>query len=101
MSDENRKDEETEIEAHTQRAGVNDEPAEDVDEIEAHVHRVANVRMDSQQHVVRRPDPSREKGRADRPGLLASLAPTATAPLRPRRRRGDRPPRRGRRRARR
>ena len=47
MSDENRKDEETEIEAHTQRAGVNDEPAEDVDEIEAHVHRVANVRMDS------------------------------------------------------
>ena len=47
MSDENRKDEETEIEAHTHRAGVNDEPAEDVDEIEAHVHRVANVRMDS------------------------------------------------------
>jgi hypothetical protein len=48
MSDEQRRDEETEIEAHTHRAGANDEPAEEADdEIEAHVHRVANVRMDS------------------------------------------------------
>jgi len=63
MSDEYRTDEETEIVAHTHRAGATDEPADEGeieahthragandeadDEIEAHVHRVANVRMDS------------------------------------------------------
>jgi hypothetical protein len=47
MSDEQRKDE-TEVEGHGRRVGVNDEPAEDTEtEVEAHVHRVANVRMDS------------------------------------------------------
>ena len=48
MSDEQRKDEEIEVEAHTNRAGANDEPgAEADDEIEAHVHRFSSVRMDS------------------------------------------------------
>lgn len=47
MPNEPREDE-TEVESHAQRAGADDEPAEDADdEIEAHVHRVANVRMDS------------------------------------------------------
>ncbi len=51
MSDEQRKDEETEVEghgAHPPKYGANDEPDEDGEtEVEAHVHRVANVRMDS------------------------------------------------------
>ena len=48
MSDEQRRDEETEIEAHTSRFSATDEPAEDADdEIEAHVHKVSNIRMDS------------------------------------------------------
>jgi hypothetical protein len=48
MSDEQRKDDETEVEGHVNRAGQNDEPADDADdEIEAHVHRAGNVRMDS------------------------------------------------------
>jgi hypothetical protein len=40
MSDEQRKDEETEVEAHTRR-GVNDEPTENEtdDEVEAHVRK--------------------------------------------------------------
>lgn len=40
MSDELRKDEDTEVEAHTRR-GVHDEPAEDEteDEVEAHVRK--------------------------------------------------------------
>jgi hypothetical protein len=40
MSDEQRKDEETEVEAHNRHA-VNDEPAEDEteDEVEAHVRK--------------------------------------------------------------
>ncbi len=48
MSDEQRKDEESEVEAHT-RLGVNIEPAaegEDESEVEAHV-RMASVRLDS------------------------------------------------------
>jgi hypothetical protein len=52
MSDEQRKDEETEVEGHF-RAFANDEPAaegEEDDEVEAHV-RKANVRMDSPRHI--------------------------------------------------
>jgi hypothetical protein len=37
MSDEQRKDEETEVEAHSPRHGANDEPADD--EVEAHVRK--------------------------------------------------------------
>ena len=48
MSDEQRRDDEIEVEAHTSKAGLNDEPTEDVDdEIEAHVYKVSNIRMDS------------------------------------------------------
>jgi hypothetical protein len=48
MSDELRKDEETEVEGHVSKASLSDEPAEDADdEIEAHVHKVSNIRMDS------------------------------------------------------
>ena len=53
MSDEQRKDEETEVEGHRTRVGrtrvgTNDEPADEGEnEVEAHVHRVSNVRMDS------------------------------------------------------
>jgi hypothetical protein len=48
MSDEQRNDEEIDVEGHSSRYGVNDEPAEDADdEIEAHMHRAGNVRMDS------------------------------------------------------
>jgi len=45
MSDELRKDEDTEVEAHTRR-GVQDEPAEDEtdDEVEAHMPRKAMPR---------------------------------------------------------
>jgi hypothetical protein len=46
MSDEQRKDEETEVEGHVRSSKVSDEPVaegEDEDEVEAHV-RKANVR---------------------------------------------------------
>jgi hypothetical protein len=46
MSDEQRKDE-SEVEGHVVEPVVHDEPAEEGDEFEAHVLRVANVRMDS------------------------------------------------------
>jgi hypothetical protein len=47
MSDEQRKDE-IDVEGHAQQAGANDEPADDdaEDEIEAHIYRAGNVRMD-------------------------------------------------------
>ena len=46
MSDEQRKDEETEVEGHGNRAGLTDEPSEDgEDDVEA--HRFPNVRLDS------------------------------------------------------
>jgi hypothetical protein len=48
MSDEQRRDDEIDVEAHTNKAGVNDEPLDDAeDEIEAHVYKVSNIRMDS------------------------------------------------------
>ncbi len=52
MSDEQRKDEEAEVEAHSPRHTMNSEPeAEDEDdEVEAHV-RKSNVRMDSPRHI--------------------------------------------------
>ena len=50
MSDEQRIDDEIEVEGHgtlPPKYGVNDEPAEDTEtDVEAHVHRVSNVRMD-------------------------------------------------------
>ena len=50
MSDEQRKDEETEVEGHARHA-ENDEPAaEDENDVEAHVRR-ANVRLDSPRHI--------------------------------------------------
>ena len=52
MSDEQRKGEEPEVEAHSRHA-VNIEPVaeeEDENEVEAHV-RKANVRMDSPRHI--------------------------------------------------
>jgi len=52
MSDEQREDEETEVEAHSPRQSANIEPAaegED-DEVEAHV-RKSNVRMDSPRYI--------------------------------------------------
>jgi hypothetical protein len=45
MSDEQRKDDE-EFEGHLSEARVHDEPAEDEDEVEAHVQRTLNVRME-------------------------------------------------------
>jgi hypothetical protein len=46
MSDEQRKDEETEVESHGNRAGLTDEPSEDgEDDVEA--HRFPNARLDS------------------------------------------------------
>ena len=51
MSEEQRKDEETEVEGHgafPPKYGANDEPAEEGEsEVEAHMHRAGNVRMDS------------------------------------------------------
>jgi hypothetical protein len=44
MSDEQRKDEETEVEAHRRHLGANDEPtdeAETEDEVEAHVRKAS------------------------------------------------------------
>jgi hypothetical protein len=52
MSDEQRKDEDTEVEGHARHA-ANSEPAaegEDDDEVEAHV-RKTNVRMDSPRNI--------------------------------------------------
>ena len=50
MSDEQRKDEETEVEGHVHRRGANDEPADDADddenEVEAHIRSYPNARMD-------------------------------------------------------
>ena len=51
MSDEQRKDEETEVEAHGHKLDANTEPVEDEEsEVEAHV-RKSNVRMDSPRHI--------------------------------------------------
>ena len=48
MSDEQHRDEETEVAGHTSRFSATDAPAEDADdEVEAHVHKVSNIRMDS------------------------------------------------------
>jgi hypothetical protein len=48
MSDEQRKDDETEVEGHSSTTDVNDESIEDPEtEFEAHVQRTGNVRMDS------------------------------------------------------
>jgi len=48
MSDEQRRDDEIEVEGHVNKAGANDEPAEEGEtDFEAHVHKAANVRMDS------------------------------------------------------
>ena len=47
MPDDPRKDEETEVEPHGRRVGVNDDQAEDDEnDFEAHVQRFPNVRMD-------------------------------------------------------
>jgi hypothetical protein len=53
MSDEQRKDEDPEVEAHMPRKGAHDEPraeGEEDDEVEAHV-RHANLRLDSPRHI--------------------------------------------------
>jgi hypothetical protein len=49
MSDEERTNDEPEVEVHVNEAGANDEPAaeDEDDEVDAHIHRTANVRMDS------------------------------------------------------
>jgi hypothetical protein len=49
MSDEQRKDEETEVEGHVRHSANIEAEGED-DEVEAHV-RKSNVRMDSPQHI--------------------------------------------------
>jgi len=47
MSDEQRKDDETEVEAHRNSEGVAEEPADDDEsEVEAHIRSYPNVRMD-------------------------------------------------------
>ncbi len=48
MSDEQRKDHEAEVEGHRiEEVSVNDEPAEEDDsEVEAHVQRASNLRME-------------------------------------------------------
>jgi hypothetical protein len=47
MSDEQRKDDEVEVEGHVIEISVKDEPAEEGDsEVEAHVQRTSNVRME-------------------------------------------------------
>ena len=47
MSDEQRKDDETEVEGHVTRHGANDEPAEDEEsEVEAHIRSYPSARMD-------------------------------------------------------
>jgi hypothetical protein len=50
MSDEQHQGEEPEVEAHSPRHGENIEPADEDNEVEAHV-RKANVRMDSPRHI--------------------------------------------------
>jgi hypothetical protein len=53
MSDEQRKDEDTEVEAHMPRHPATEEPpaeGDEDDEVEAHI-RKANVRMDSPRHI--------------------------------------------------
>jgi hypothetical protein len=48
MSDEQRKDDETEVEGQRWRVGSNEEPAEEEEtEVEGHGMRVGNIRMDS------------------------------------------------------
>jgi hypothetical protein len=46
MSDEQREDEEVEVEGHVIEVSVKHEPVEDDDEVEAHVQRTSNVRME-------------------------------------------------------
>ena len=47
MSEQERRDDETEVEGHGARPGENAEPLEDdEDEFEAHIQRFSNVRMD-------------------------------------------------------
>jgi hypothetical protein len=49
MSDEQRKDDETEVEGHTNRLGVTEESADDDDdenEVEAHIRSYPSARMD-------------------------------------------------------
>ena len=46
MSDEQRKDEETEVEVHGNRAGLTDEPVEDADD-DVEAHRFLTARLDS------------------------------------------------------
>jgi hypothetical protein len=48
MSDEQRRDDETEVDGHLKKPLVTGEPAgEDENEVEAHLQKFANVRMDS------------------------------------------------------
>ncbi len=48
MSDEQRKDDEVEVEAHSGTADVSDEPIDDGDsDFDAHIQRLPSVRMDS------------------------------------------------------
>jgi hypothetical protein len=46
MSDEQRKDDEVEVEGHVIEVSVKDESAEEGDEVEAHVQKVSNLRME-------------------------------------------------------
>ena len=46
MSEEQRRDDETEVEGHGSRAGLNQEPAEE-EENDVVAHRFPNVRLDS------------------------------------------------------
>jgi hypothetical protein len=47
MSEEQRKDDETEVEGHVSRHGASDEPVDDDEsEVEAHIRSYPNVRMD-------------------------------------------------------
>jgi len=50
MSDEQRKDEETEVGGHAEHAQQDEPAGEDENDVEAHVRR-ANVRMDSPRHI--------------------------------------------------
>ena len=48
MSDEQRKDDEDEVEAHSSTADVSDEPIDDSDsDFDAHIQRFPSIRMDS------------------------------------------------------
>ncbi len=46
MSDEQRKDDETEVESHRNRVDVTEEPDDDESEVEAHIRSYPNARMD-------------------------------------------------------